>query len=567
METQLTYADPDLKIADHIQASLNCHPVLAKLLVDREICDPEDAKFFLNPDFSLLRNPFDLKGIDRAVERIYTAVINKEKIFIFGDFDADGVTATSVVYEFLSMVNADLTWYIPHRVKEGYSLHPPHIDRAVEMDVDLIITVDCGISSHEAVDAASKEDIDVIITDHHEPGKDIPNALAVINPKQKDCGSDLNYLAGVGVAFYLIMALRKYFRDKGLWEKYTEPSLAMFLDLFTIGTIGDMVPLINDNRSLCVAGMRQIKLGARPGIKSMAHASRIDLSQLDSDDISFKIVPRINAAGRVSHARICVSHLTAPTLSQAKTTAQLLDELNLKRQQIEREIVQDIENRIAREPSLLDERMIVLWSDDWEASVLGIAASRLSRKYVCPVVLLSVSEGMATGSCRSVNQINIHEILNENNHLFEKFGGHAMAAGLTVQTDCLELLKPALVKSLFEKYSDQDFIKTFKVDAELNLDDITIELAREIDQLRPFGTANPEPVFLIRNLWVTSSQIIGSCHRKMILKAESSTHQVEALHFNLSDTADLPNFYSKVLFKLKINKFKPDAVQIIIQDL
>ncbi|WDP88738.1 MAG: single-stranded-DNA-specific exonuclease RecJ [Desulfobacter sp.] len=567
MDTQFTYAAPDPQITSRLTQALGCHPVLAGLLADRGINEPGEARFFLNPDFSRLTSPFDLKDMDKAVERIYTAVVNKEKILVFGDFDADGVTAVSVIYDFLTTVEAAPAWYIPHRTKEGYSLHPPHIEMAVDMDVDLIITVDCGISSHEAVKAAALEDIDVIITDHHEPSETLPTALAVVNPKQEACTAGLDYLAGVGVAFYLVMALRKFFRDKGLWDTFAEPDLVQFLDLFAIGTIGDMVPLVKDNRTLCVAGLRRITLGKRPGLQAMARAARLDLNRMDADDISFKIVPRINAAGRISHARICVTHLTCRDRSQADAGAQLLDELNTKRQYIEREIVRDIESRIELDPALLDGRLLVLWDNRWEQSVLGIAASRLSRKYGCPVVLLSLDGGRAVGSCRSVNRINIHQALTENSHLFEKFGGHAMAAGLTLKEEHLAALKPALSRYLDTRCSPEDFQNSVKVDAELGVEDMTHGLASAIESMMPFGTANPEPLFLARNLWVASSHIIGTCHRKMILKGESGTAQVEALHFNLPDVTDLPGFYSQILFKLKVNKFKPDGVQIIVQDL
>ena len=423
MDINLTYAAPDTGIARTLEQALDCHPVIAGLLADRGITTPDQARFFLNPDYSKLSNPFTLKGMDKAVQRIYTAVINKEKILIFGDFDADGVTATAMLYQFLSIVEADLTWYIPHRNKEGYSLHPPHIEMAVSMDVDLIITVDCGIGSQKAVETARLEDIDVIITDHHEPDSVIPDAYAIINPKQPDCHSGVDYLAGVGVAFYLVLALRKTFRDKGLWQDYPEPAVSEYLDLFTIGTIGDMVPLVGDNRVLCVAGIRRIRKGLRPAVVSMARTLRLDIKNLDSDDISFKIVPRLNAAGRMSHARICVTHLTCPAPAQTDTMAELLDDLNQKRRLVENEIVQEIEQRIALDPTVLDDRIIVLWETGWQASVLGIAASRLARKYVMPVVLLTLSGDLAKGSCRSINQINIHQALSGVRDLLETFGG------------------------------------------------------------------------------------------------------------------------------------------------
>ena len=567
METELIHIRSDENKVDALASALGCHKIVARLLVSRGIDSEKEARFFLSPTFDRLTNPFELKDMDKACERIYRAVVNREKILIFGDFDADGVTATALVLEFLSLVEADVTWYIPHRSKEGYSIQTNHIAMAVETDVDLIITVDCGVTSQAAVDAAAKEDIDVIITDHHEPGASLPKALAVINPKRSDCRAGLGFLAGVGVAFFLVMALRKTFREEKLWEKFGEPGLLGFLDLFAIGTIGDMVPLINENRVLSVAGLRQIRKGSRPGIKTLAQAARLNLAQLDSDDISFKLVPRINAAGRMSHARICVSHLTATQVSQAGPTAELLDQLNLKRQQIEREIVADIERRLDRDPALLASRLIMLWDPNWNASVLGIAASRLSRKYNRPVLLLRSDDALSTGSCRSIGRINIHQVLTAHEDLLEKFGGHAMAAGLTVKTDCLAPLRAALTDHLAREYSDRDLQKAVTVDAKLKLEEITLDLAQQIDSLKPFGTANPEPLFLCHNLWVAQSHIIGNCHRKMVLKGENTDMAVDAMQFNLTDTTDLPNFFAKLLFRLKLNRFKACAPQLIIEEL
>ncbi|WP_027363090.1 single-stranded-DNA-specific exonuclease RecJ [Desulfospira joergensenii] len=569
MESLFTYLTPDPEKAKSLSRELDCLPVIAGLLLERGITTAKEARSFLSPGFSELGDPFALKDMDKAVERIYAGILNQEKIMIFGDFDADGVTATALLVEFLTLLKADLTWYIPHRIQEGYGLQPDHVARAAEMDVDLIITVDCGISSIDAVEAAAAEDIDVIVTDHHEPGESLPLALALIDPKQEDCPSGLDYLAGVGVAFFLVMALRKFFRDKGVWKEINEPSLLPFLDLFAIGTIGDMVPLIKDNRILCVAGIKEMQKNQRPGLAALFRASRLDPGRLDSDDVSFKIVPRINAAGRISHARICVSLLICPSHSEADRTAQILDELNRKRQMIEKEIVADIENRISRDAGLLDHRLLMIWDSDWNPSVLGIAASKLSKKYVRPVVLMSSVNGNIVGSCRSINQINIHQALAENAHLLVKFGGHSMAAGLTLTEKSLKDLNKGLLAHLDTCYSDPDFIKTLTIDAELDFKEINFSLARELSCLRPFGTANPEPVFLLRNARVISSHILGGLHRKMMLQDDrsGSGDPIEAFHFNVRDMDNLPSFFSHLAFRLKINKFRPGTVQIIIEDL
>lgn len=568
MDTILTYSEPDKVAVDLLTERLNCHPLLAKLLSARNIVTARDAESFLNPNLKNLPDPFLLKDMDIAVKRIYEALENREKILVFGDFDADGITATALLIDFLEYCHADISWYIPHRIKEGYGLQADHILMARDQDVDLIITVDCGVTSLEAVRDAGLEDIDVIITDHHEPGPKLPDALAVIDPKREDCGSRLTYLAGVGVAFFLVMALRKFLREKGFWEELTEPNLLDSLDLFTIGTIGDMVPLVHINRSLCIAGFKRIRQGLRPGLKSLADISRLDITKIDSDDISYKIVPRINAAGRVSHARICVSQLTDTDRGRIEKTAALLDQLNTKRRKIEQEIVADIEKRLVKTPHLLNSKLLFLWDDKWDPSVLGIAASKLSKKYFCPVVLLSTGNGDAVGSCRSINRINIHQALTECEPLLVKFGGHAMASGLTVKKDNLNRLRQRLLTYIETSYSQKDFQKFLIIDAVLDPQDIDIHMAREIDRLRPFGIENPEPVFLCENLNVASSCIIGNSHRKMTLERSGvSNHPIEAFHFNIIDPANLPVYYPKIAFKIKINKFRTNTVQIIIEDL
>ncbi len=569
METILKYFKPDEKQIDLLTHGLGCHRILSSLLIARGITDIEDARFFLNPNFKNLIDPFLIKDMDKGVQRIFTAIKNREKILVFGDFDADGVTSTALLSEFLEHCNANISWYIPHRIKEGHSLQSDHIQMAVDQDIDLLITVDCGVTSHDAVKKAKLEDIDIIITDHHEPDGDLPESLAVINPKREDCYAGLEQLAGVGVVFFLVMALRKFLRAKNFWEEISEPNLTNYLDLFVIGTIGDMVPLIRENRILCVAGIKKIRQGSRLGLQSIAKICRLDFKKIDSDDISFKIVPRINAAGRISHARICVSQLINTDIVNAEKTASLLDQLNVKRQKIEQEIVKEIENKILDNPELLQKKILLLWDDKWNPSVLGIVASRLSKKYSCPVILLSSAQENAVGSGRSINSINIFQALQKNQSLLIKFGGHAMACGLTIIKENLVTLYENLNQYLEETCSEQDFQKTKFIDAVLDIEDINYSLAREIDQLRPFGIANPEPLFLCKNINVKSSYLIAGRHRKMVLENAdlSDSNQVEALHFNINDPDNMPNFYPQIAFKLKIDKFKKNRAQIIIEQL
>ncbi len=535
---------------------------MAELLVNRGIDTPEQAFSFFKPSLQTLTDPFCLKDMDKAVKRIWTAVENHERILIFGDFDADGVTSTSVLNEFFSYIDAEVSWYIPHRIKEGYSLKADHIPMILDRKTDLIITVDCGSDSTEAVLAAQKEDIDVIITDHHEVPDDIPPAVALINPKRKDCTSGLTYFAGVGIAFYLVIALRKYFRGKGFWEDTEEPNLIEYCDLVAVGTIADMVPLKNENRTLSCAGISIMRQGRRPGLAALSQFSRVEPGNIDSDDIAFRIAPRINAAGRISHARICVELLCTNKRISADMIAAELDRLNLKRQETEQAIIEYIEREIEKEPEILKKTAIIMHHKSWNPGVLGIAASKMAKKYFKPVVLISSKISPATGSCRSIENINVYEVLCRCSSVLEKFGGHFMAAGLSVKEENIETFSIEFEKCIYEIVSKNNFQKTLFLDSSLEPAQITEELINEVDMMRPFGTGNPEPVFFCSDLVVCSCVSIGTKHRKMIL--EKDGYRIEAVQFNV-ETDVMPTYFKKIAFKLRMNRFgKKNYPQVII---
>ncbi|MFK5952493.1 MAG: single-stranded-DNA-specific exonuclease RecJ [Desulfobacterium sp.] len=567
MEWIYKIADPDT--VTKISRIIGCHRAVAELLVNRGITTPEEAFSFMYPSFDTLAPPFSMKDMTPAVERIYTAICHREKIMIFGDFDADGVTATAILHDFLTHVNAEVSWYIPHRIKEGYSMKPTHIAMAVEQCIDLIITVDCGSDNHDAVDAAAKEDIDVIITDHHQISPPFPRAVAIVNPKREDCMAKLDHLAGVGVAFYLVIALRKYMREQNFWNDITEPNLLTYCDLVAIGTMADMVPLKNENRILTTAGIRVIQQGKRLGIKALADVSRVDHTLFDSDDISFRIAPRINAAGRMAHARICVGMLTTREKSSAEQTASLLDQLNLKRQQTERSIVEDIENQIHRQPDILDRQAIVLANGKWNPGVIGIAASKTARKYFRPVVLISTAATPATGSCRSVASVDIHAILTQCAPLLETFGGHVMAAGISILEKNIEAFSHLFAEKVALAVQEHPLEKQLTMDCSLEPHEITEEFIKEVDRLRPFGTDNPEPLFYCKDLKVTSSFLIADKHRKMTLEKSSpqgTSATIEAFQFNIDAQQPLPMFFEKIAFRVRINRFNRKSFpQIIIE--
>ena len=569
METEWKEKKVDPAAVERLTQDLGCHPVVATLLTNRGIDTPEKAKIFLDPSLDTLAKPFTLKDMDKAVTRIISAVENHEKILIFGDFDADGVTSTAILTDFFNHVDAELTWYIPHRTKEGYGLKAEHIAIAAEQYVDLIITVDCGSDSFEAIEAARLEDMDIIVTDHHEVPDPPPPAFALVNPKQKACTSGLDHLAGVGVAFYLVIALRIAMREKGMWQEIKEPNLLKSCDLVALGTIADMVPLVAENRTLSKAGIDVMRKGERPGLKALFDVSRIDAGVLDSDDIAFRVAPRINAAGRMSHARICVDLLCSKDRNGAEQKAALLDQLNKKRQQTEQSIVADMEQRIARHPELAQGSALVMSDPSWNPGVLGIAASKAAKKYACPVVLISTAQSPATGSCRSVNGINIHQALGQCKGVLQRFGGHAMAAGLTIKENNIQDFSALFESEIKSMINGKEVKKTLDLDCALPIDMITRELVEQVDRLRPFGTGNPEPLFYCEDVTVVRSTIIGTRHRKMMLAntANKTGPTMEALHFNIDNPNDLPNHYSKIAFRIRMNRFKREvSPQIIIED-
>ncbi len=562
---------PDPAAVRELSKKLNCHPVTATVLANRNIKTQSDAHRFLKVSLTDLRPPSSLKGTDAAVKRIYEAITGKQKILIFGDYDVDGITATVVLLLFLRYVGADVTYYIPHRITEGYSIQPRHISHyARPNQFDLIITADCGSGSHQAVAAANKSGIDVVITDHHNIGDDLPPALAVINPKRHDCHSGLQNLAGVGVAFFLLICLRTYLREKGFWRKHREPNLKSYCDLVALGTVADMVPLVDENRILCKTGLGLINTDHRPGLTALAQASGIHHDTLDAEDIAFRLAPRLNAAGRMDHAARAVELLTTQDAGYAATTAQTLNQLNQKRQQLEKGTLAEIEEYLAINASLLRQRSLVLSQDGWHAGLLGIVASRIVERYYRPVVLIATEDGVGKGSARSVPGINLYDALAECRQYLDSFGGHSMAAGLKIRQDNIADFQHAFENSIQLKSESEDLIQTLAIDAELDFASISGGLIDELESLMPYGTGNPEPLFESSDIRVVSSRIVGKSHRRMVLRQSSRprTPSFQAIHFNVDERSAKEKNFARVAFKLHWNRWNgKKTAQIVVEDL
>jgi single-stranded-DNA-specific exonuclease len=566
---QIHQPDPD--VVDKLSRDLGYHPITAAVLVNREISTLLDAQDFLNTSLNNLRPPFSLRDMEAAVNRIHKAIISNEKILIFGDYDVDGVTSVVILLNFLRYAGADVSYYIPHRIAEGYSIQPGHITQYVRPNqFDLIITADCGAGSHQAVEAANRFNIDVIVTDHHNISEDIPPALAVINPKRHDCHAGLQNLAGVGVAFFLLICLRTRLREMGFWDKRPEPNLKEYCDLVALGTVADMVPLIEENRILSKTGLELINTGHRPGLTALLEASAIRNQTLSAEDIAFRLAPRLNAAGRMDHAARAVDLLIAEDIDAANKTAHTLNLLNRKRQDLEKGILADIERFIDKNSSLLRLRSLVLYQQGWHAGVLGIVASRMMRTYHRPVVLISLQDGTGKGSARSVEGLNIYDALAACGPFLEGFGGHAMAAGLQIREENIADFQNAFESEIQRTSSPETLVPAIQIDSELEVSDISDDLIDELELLMPFGVGNPEPLFLARDVKVVSSKIVGQNHRRMVLSqtSGSATATIAAIHFNVNDDDAKKFHFDQMVFRLHWNRWNgKKTAQIVVEDL
>ena len=553
-----------------LASQIGCSPITASVLYNRGIDTYENALSFLNPSLNGIKSPFLLKDMDKAVNRISQAILEHRKIMIFGDYDVDGVTATTILYTFFKDIGCDVTYYIPHRLKEGYSFHANHVEKVlIPQNIDLLITVDCGADSHEAVEAANANNIDVIITDHHSVPALPPAAHAILNPKQADCESGLDQLAGVGVAFYLLIALRKHLRDIDFWQTHKEPNLKSFCDLVALGTIGDIVPLTGVNRIITKTGLDVINNSQRAGIKAMINAGKINKGSIDAMDVAFKIAPRINAAGRLEHAGMVVDLLCETDAGSVKATAETLNTLNTQRQSMERKTIEDIETHILENPSILEKKAIILFKQGWHIGILGIAASKLVNKYHRPVILIALDGSTGKGSGRSIPGANLVNLLHECSDALEGHGGHAMAAGLSIKTDNLEKFTQKFNLLVEKRLTEESLLKTINIDCNIQFQDITPVLLDELERLQPYGAGNKEPLFIAREITIVSSTIVGQNHRRLVLKSASGNNDshIMAMHFNTEEIETYPNHFKHLIFKLQWNRWNNSkSIQMIIED-
>ena len=493
-----------------LAASLNINSILANLLVQRGISTFEQAKKFFRPSLDDLHDPFLMKDMDIAINRIDDAIRNREKILVYGDYDVDGTTAVSLVYTFLKTMSGDIWYYIPDRYKEGYGISKQGIDWAKENGYGLIIALDCGIKSNDKIDYANELGVDFIICDHHRPGIEIPNAVAVLDPKRKDCNYPYKELSGCGIGFKLI---------QGFAQKNGIPfnQIEQYLDLVAISIAADIVPITDENRVLAHFGLQRLNREPRPGVKAILDLGGIK-RELSITDIVFAIAPRINAAGRMEHGNKAVELLISKNENLASFLGDDIDENNTKRKSLDQLITDQALQQIEDDIAFNNRKSTVVYNEEWHKGVIGIVASRLIDKFYRPTIVLTRSNGMVSGSARSVKDFDVYNAIESCSELLEQFGGHMYAAGLTMKEENVQKFQDRFEEVVAATIEDRMLVREIEIDAELSLKDITPKFYKILKQFAPFGPGNMSPIFLSHEVRDNGKgRVVGNNHLKLTL--------------------------------------------------
>jgi single-stranded-DNA-specific exonuclease len=489
--------DADPQFIVHQSKQLVISPLLARILILRGFTDGDVARRYLSSSLRAdLPSPFEMAGMEAAVRRVVAAIKGKEQIAVWGDYDVDGTTGAAVLVSFLREIGAEPIYYVPHRMEEGYGLNVDGLQRLRQRGVDLVVTVDCGISNADEVRAAGEIGLHLVIVDHHQPPDELPPAVAIINPHRKDCSFPDKGLCAAGLAFYLVIGLRAKLREEGWFEGSVIPDIRRYLDIVTLGTIADMVPLKGVNRTLLRRGLAELSLSTRPGVVALKQVSSIPPGEVNAGQVGFRLGPRINAAGRIDYGIKVVELLTTDSPDVALRIARELDAHNSERRAIEAVVLEQAMAQAAGSMASGGRHSLVLAGEGWHAGVLGIVASRIVEKYYRPTIVIGLNGGAGKGSARSIRGFHMVEGFRRCAAHLEKFGGHEYAGGLSINADKLELFAEAFEACARQALSQEDLLPLLEIDAQLNFTEIGFRLARELDILKPFGVGNPEPLFL-----------------------------------------------------------------------
>ena len=535
-ERKWTVRDPgDPEKVERLATELGVDRVLAELLVQRGVETFQQARSFFRPSLEELHDPFLMTDMDKAVERLHEAITQGQKILVYGDYDVDGTTAVALVYSFVRRFTTRVEYYIPDRYDEVYGLSYKGLDWASDNGVDLVITLDCGIKAIEKVEYARSKGIDVIICDHHLPEDELPGAVAVLDPKREDCHYPFDDLCGCGVGFKFVQG---YCLRYGIDPEILEP----LLDLQVVSIASDLVSMVGENRILAHYGLKRLNENPRKGLLAMINLAKLEPGHVGIDDIVFKIGPRINAAGRMESGRLAVELLTATDDRTAFQIGEKINDNNNERKNIDREITQEALEMVASGTALETENVTIVYNPTWNKGVVGIVASRLVEAYYKPTVVLTKSNGLVTGSARSVAGFDLYASIESCADLLENFGGHVYAAGLTMKEEHLEEFCRRMNRFVSVNITKQELTPVIEIDARLDFSQITPKFSRILKQFQPFGPGNANPVFLTEDVYDAGNGRkvgAGGIHIKLDLMQESQPYrQIAAIGFNMADFYD-----------------------------
>ena len=552
---------PDSSTVRDMSEALELPPAIVKILLNRGFDSPETVEKFLNPQLSDLRDPFLLLGMDKAMERVTKALLANEKIVIYGDYDVDGITATSLLYIIFNKLGAQVDYFLPNRLVEGYGLSVDGINEARKKGVDLIITVDTGINAIDEVAYANSQGIDVIITDHHEPREILPEAVAIVNPKQEQCQFN-EELSGVGVAFKFAQAVYK-----SLGQNVAD--LHEHLDLVALGTAADIVPLVGENRVLTRFGIPQISRTTKPGLKSLTFVSGLMGKDISTGQVVFVLAPRINAIGRLGDAKDAIRLLSTRDEKVAQEVARKLDDDNRKRKRIDEETLNEALAQLEEIADLENDKAIVLAGEGWHLGVIGIVASRIVERYHLPTVMISLKDGIGKGSARSIPGFHLCEALNKCEDLLLQYGGHKYAAGLSIESKNVEEFRKKFIEVSNSELTADDIQPKLKIDMEIELSEVTDDFMELLEKFAPFGPQNMRPVFLTRNCEIIGRpSVVGNNHLRMRVRKGSTV--IDVIGFGFGDMLSQISTGSLVdaVYTLEYNTYNNvTRVQMRIKDI
>lgn len=521
------YDQYNLQEVSSLSEALNVPEVIAKMLLARGINDLETAKIFFKPTLDNLHDPFEMADMEVAVERLREAVVGNQRVFIYGDYDVDGITSVSLLYLVLAQLGVQVSYYIPDRLNEGYGLSSAGILEAHKRDANLLISVDCGITGLDEVEQARELGIDVIVCDHHEPGSELPPATAILDPKRKDCTYPFKELAGVGVTYKFAQGLVHLLGlDSSLVDRY--------IDYVAIGSSADIVPLVGENRILTKIGLQRLNPSDKVGIQALLEASGLRGKTIGTGQIVFVLAPRINAVGRMGDAERAVRLLTTDNVQQARNIAAILESENRNRKNVDEDTFRQAVVQVENEHDPETDRTLVLHRQGWHSGVIGIVASRVVEKYYRPTILISVEDGVGKGSARSIRGFDIYLALNKCRDLMLSFGGHKYAAGLTIKEEKIEEFKRRFEEVAASKLNDDLLTSKLNIEAELKLGEIDARLVKLLKYFAPFGPQNMRPVFMSTNLRVLGSPtVVGKNHLRFKVRQDGKV--MDAIGFGMGD--------------------------------